>query len=116
MRVCVATDVRTLGIEGDWFTIAQNRQQWSTICEQQFYLSNAVEFCAANRLSQSQTFSCTCGCTFKCFGDLTRHKNFCGTQQDNNGSLEAPTFHCFYGRTFCRKGDLARHSHFCKAI
>ena len=49
-------DVRTLGIEGDWFTIAQNRQQWSTICEQQFYLSNAVEFCAANRLSQSQTF------------------------------------------------------------
>jgi len=34
-------DVRTLGIEGDCFTIAQNRQQWSTVCEQ-FHLSEVV--------------------------------------------------------------------------
>ena len=40
-------DVRTLGIEGDWFTTAQNRQQWSRICEQ-FHLSDVVEVCVAN--------------------------------------------------------------------
>ena len=28
-------------IEGDWFTITENRQQWSTICEQ-FHLSDVV--------------------------------------------------------------------------
>ena len=48
-------DVRTLGMEGDWFTIAQNRQHWSKNCEQ-FHLSDVVEVCAANRPSQSQTF------------------------------------------------------------
>jgi len=47
-RDLAVMDVRTLGIEGDWFTIAQNRQQWSTICEQ-FYSSDVVEVCAANR-------------------------------------------------------------------
>ena len=54
-RDLAVLDVRTLGIEGDWLTIAQNRQQWSTICEQ-FWLSDVVEVCAANRLSQSWTF------------------------------------------------------------
>ena len=77
-RDLAVMDVRTLGIGGHWFTIAQNRQQWSTICEQ-FHLSDVVELCAANRPSQSQTFSCACGHTFKHSGDLTRHKNFCGT-------------------------------------
>ena len=85
-------DVRTLGIEGDWCTIAQNRQQWSTISEQ-FHLSDVMEVCAANRPLQSQTFSCTY--TFKCSGDLTRYKNFCGIQHLNNGSLKAPTFSLF---------------------
>jgi len=114
--VCCVLCVRTLGTEGDWFTIAQDRQQLSTICEQ-FYLSDdVVEVCTANRPSQSQTYSCTCGRTFKRPGDLTRHKNFCGTQHLNNGSLKAPTFHCSCGRIFRRKGDLTRHSHFCKAI
>ena len=49
-RDLAVMDVRTLRIEGDWFTIAQNRQQWSTICEQP-YLSDVVEVCAANRPS-----------------------------------------------------------------
>ena len=54
-RDLAVMDVMTLAIEGGWFTIAQNRQQWSTICEQ-FYLSDVVEVCAANIPSQSRTF------------------------------------------------------------
>ena len=27
-------DIRVLRIEGDWYKIAQGRQQWTTICEQ----------------------------------------------------------------------------------
>jgi len=114
-RDLAVMDVRTLGIEGDWFTIAQDRQQWSTTCEQYHLSGEGVEVCAANRPSLPQIFSCTCGRTFKRSGDLTRHKNFCGTQNLDNGSLEAHTFQCSCGRTFRRKGDLTRHSHFCKA-
>ena len=114
-RDLTVMDVRALGIEGDWFTVAQDRQRWSTICEQIHLPDDVVEVCAANRFSQSQTFSCTCGRIFKCSGDLLRHKKFCGIQHLDHGSLGAPMFHCSCGRTFHRKGDLSRHSHFCKA-
>jgi len=115
-RNLAVIDVKTLGIEGDWLTIAQDKHQWSTICEQ-FHLSDdVVRVCDANRLFPSQNFLCTCGHTFKCPGDLTRHKIFCNTQHLNNGSLEAPTFQCSCGRTFHRKGDLTRHSQFYKVI
>ena len=114
-RDLAVMDVRTLGIEGDWFTVAQDRQQWSTICEQIHLPDDVVEVCAANRFSQSQTFSCTCGRIFKHSGDLLRHKKFCGIQHLDHESLGAPMFHCTCGRTFRRKVDLSRHSHFCKA-
>ena len=106
-------DVRALGIEGDWFTTAPNRQQWSRICEQ-FHLSDVVEVCVAN--NRLLNLTCTCGYTFKRPGDLTRHKNFCGTQHLNNGNLESPTFHCSCGMSFRKKGDLTTHSHFCEAM
>ena len=48
---------------------------------------------------------------FKRPGDLVGHKNFCGTQHQNNRSLEASTS-C--ERTFHKKGDLTRHSRFCR--
>ena len=111
-RDLAVMDVR---IEGDWFTIAQDRQQWSAICEQIHLPDNIVEVYAANRSSQQQTFSCICGHTFKCSGDLKRHQLFYGTHHLDRGNLEAPTFHCSCERTFHRKGDLTRHSHFCKA-
>ena len=31
-RDIAAMDIRVLGIEGDWYEIAQDRQQWTTIC------------------------------------------------------------------------------------
>ena len=110
-------DVWTFGIEGDWFTIAQDRLQWSAICEQIHLPDSIVEVCAANRSSQTvtQTFFCTCSRTFKCSGDLKRHQPFCGTQHLDHGNLEVPMLHCSCGRTFSRKGDLTMHSHFCKA-
>ena len=42
-RDLAVTDVRTLGIERDWFEIAQGRLRWSTLC----YSSAGVgEICA----------------------------------------------------------------------
>ena len=34
MRACAVMDIRTLRIGRDWFTIVQDRQQWSAIYEQ----------------------------------------------------------------------------------
>ena len=31
-RDIAVMDIRVLGIEGDWYEIAQDRQQWTTIC------------------------------------------------------------------------------------
>ena len=58
-------EIRTLQIERDWFSIVQDRQQWSTIWEWIYLPDNIVEVCVANRFSQQQAFSCTCGHTFK---------------------------------------------------
>ena len=49
-------DVRTLGIEEDWFEVAQDRQQWSTICEQTHFSVDVGEACAANTPSLTQKF------------------------------------------------------------
>ena len=73
-RDLAVMDVRIFGIEGDWFTVAQDRQRWSTICEQIHLPDDVVEVCAANRFSWSQTFSCTCGRIFKRSGDLLRQQ------------------------------------------
>jgi len=56
-------DVRTLGIERDWFEIAQDRQQWSSFCEQIHFCIDVGEVCAVNR--PHSTFTGTCGRTFK---------------------------------------------------
>ena len=44
-----------------------------------------------------------------------RHRQFCGKQHLDPGSLEPSTFHCSCGRVIHRKGDLTRHSRFCEA-
>jgi len=88
-RFSTDIDVRTLGIEGDRFIIINSSGQQFV----KFHLSDGiVEVCAANRSSQPHNFSCTCSHTVKHPGDLTRHKNFCGTQLQhlNNRGLEAP--------------------------
>jgi len=73
-------DIGTFGIESEWFTIPQDRQQWPAI-----HLSdNIVEVCVANRSSQQQTFSC------KSSGDIIRHQPYCGTQHLDRGNLDFP--------------------------
>ena len=114
-RDLAVMDVRTLETEENWFEVAQDRQQWSTICEQIHFSVDVGEACAANRHSLTQRFTCTCGHTFKCSGDLTRYQCFCGRQHQDCGSPGPSSFHCPCGRTFRRKGDLTRHSCFCKA-
>ena len=108
-------DVSLLGIEQNWYEIAQDRQQWVSVCEQIHASSGVGEICAANRPSLLQPFICACGRSFKRSGDLTRHQRFCGMQHLDCEDVELPTFNCSCGRTFHRKGDLTRHSHFCKA-
>ena len=65
-------DIRTLGIEGDWYEIAQDRQQWMTICEWICASTGVGEVCVANT-PLIKSFICTCGHSFKHSGDLTKH-------------------------------------------
>ena len=116
-RDLAVMDVRALGIKENWYKIAQDRKQWLNVCEQIRASNYEGGLCAANRPSLAETFLCSCGRSFGCPGDLTRHQNFCsGIQHQDSGHLDSPNFHCSCGRTFYRKGDLTRHSHFCKAI
>ena len=112
-RDLVVMDIQTLGI-GDWYEIAQDRQQWTIICERICASVGVGEVCAVNT-PLIRSFTCTCGRSFKRSGDLTRHRHFCGTQHLDHVNLEPSTFYCSCGRSFQRKGDLTRHSHFCKA-
>ena len=114
-RDLAVTDVRTLGIERDWFEIAQDRLRWSTLCEQFRSSAGVGEICAVAEPAPTPILRCTCGRTFWRPGDLTRHRRFCGGQHLDRGSLEPSTFHCFCGRVFHRKEDLTRHSRFCEA-
>ena len=113
-RDLAVTDVRTLGIERDWFEIAQDRLRWSTLCEQFRSSAGVGEICAVAEPAPAPILRCTCGRTFWRPGNLTRHRRFCGGQHLDRGSLEPSTFHCFCGRVFHRKGDLTRHSRFCE--
>ena len=97
-------DVRTLGVEEDWFKVAQDRQPWSTICEQICFSVDVGEACAANRPSLTP-FTCTCGRTFKHSGHLTRHQRFCGRHHLDHGSLGPSSFHCPYGRIVRRRSQ-----------
>ena len=111
------TDVRALGIEEDWYKIAQDRKQRLNVHEQICASNYEGGLCAANRPSLAGTFLFPCGRSFGRPGDPTRHQNFCsGIQHQDSGHLDSPNFHCSCGRIFRRKGDLTRHSHFCKAI
>ena len=67
-------DIKTLGIE-DWYEIAQDRQQWTTVCEHICTSAGVGEVCVANTPLISP-FTCTCGCSFKHSGDLNRHQHF----------------------------------------
>ena len=99
-RDLVVMDIKTFGI-GDWYEIAQDRQQWTTVCKWICASAGVGEVCIANT-SLIRSFTCTCECSFKCSGDLTRHQHFCGTQHPDHVNLEPPTFYCSCGRSFHR--------------
>ena len=61
-------DIRVLGIEGDWYEVAQGRQKW--ICEQICVPASGEEVCVANT-PLINYFISACGHSFKHSGDLT---------------------------------------------
>ena len=52
-RDLAVTDVRTLGIERDWFEIAQDRLRWSALCEQFHSSAGVGEMCCCRTCSNS---------------------------------------------------------------
>ena len=63
-RDLAVTDVRTLGIERDWFKIAQDRLRWSTSCEQFHSSAGIGDICAVAESAPTPILRCTCGRIF----------------------------------------------------
>ena len=104
--------IRTLGIDKDWFTIAQH--QW--FVNRFIYLTILWRCVWATDPLNNKHFL-VCAFVYWNILEISKYINNIVALDIyiDHGNLEAPGFQCSCGRTFCRKGDLTRHSHFCKA-
>jgi hypothetical protein len=80
----VMADLRAMGVEDDWYTLCQDRREWSALCREGIEVTRAQRqrqpsMCRAISASTATTFPCPCGRMFRRQGDLTRHSRFCGS-------------------------------------
>jgi len=74
------SDLKAISIEDSWYSLCQDRLQWTTLCNTKVWEvahSRKLNICAANLSHQDMTFNCSCGRQFHRQGDLTRHRRFC---------------------------------------
>jgi len=76
----VLSDLKALSIEGNWYSLCQDRLQWTKLCNSEVWEvahSRQPNICAANFHKRDMTFNCFCGHHFHHQGDLTCHRRFC---------------------------------------
>ena len=99
--------------EGTWMEVAHDRAKWHQLsAANQHMPTTTPQHCVATS-ARNDSYSCTCGRSFKRQGDLTRHSRFCNGKSRQKIQQTAPPPECPCGRTFRRPGDLKRHQRFC---
>ena len=74
----VNEDLKSLGLQTDWYDKAQDRDEWAALCRGS--LDSLLRTSSGARGSGQSSItphSCSCGRVFRRQGDLTRHRRFC---------------------------------------
>ena len=92
----VAADVQAVGLGVAWYGVAQDGKEWEEVCRQccAYDINKDIGHCAANSSNTNvdASFPCSCGCSFRCPGDLTRHRQICdGAQHHTKATEKWPT-------------------------
>lgn len=79
-RDVARSNVEAIGVSDRWYELCQDRKEWFELCcegVERVSQTRQRNTCPANNQSQSRSFNCACGRSFRRQGDLTRHKRFC---------------------------------------
>ena len=92
----VAADVQAVGLRVGWYGVAQDGKEWEEVCRQccAYDINKDIGHCVPNSSNTNVDtfFPCSCGCSFRCPGDLTRHRQICdGAQHHTKATEKWPT-------------------------